>query len=196
MPRLRKCKHAQQGNQALREFPLSLEGRWHLSGSQTQAGVCRSRESHCPTAGLERYSLRGGERIFDSARQTVTRPIATPMQKLPEVKDLLLPASVDDGLELDEIWSVVLKKERPRWLWAALCRRTRHMGACGWVREVKRPVIGYGGPFPTDTSHARPAVVLILLIGTFCRKPPIMVSKKKLGRQRIESDGPLLSVSE
>jgi hypothetical protein len=32
------------------------------------------------------------------------------MQKLPEGKDLLLPASVDDVLELDEIWSVVLKK--------------------------------------------------------------------------------------
>jgi transposase-like protein len=81
-------------------------------------------------AGLECCSLRGVERIFDSARQTVTRWIATYIQKLPEVKDLLLPASVDDVLELDEIWSCVLKKEHPRWLWAALCRRTRQMGAC------------------------------------------------------------------
>src|SRR5258707_15564314 len=58
---------------------------------------------------LERCSLRGVERIFNSARQPVTRWIAAYMQKLPEVKDLLLPASVDDVLELDEIWSVVLK---------------------------------------------------------------------------------------
>ena len=78
-------------------------------------------------AGLERCSLRGVERIFDIARQTVTRWIATPIQKLPEVKDLLLPASVDDVLELDEIWSFVLKKDHPRWLWAALCRRTRQI---------------------------------------------------------------------
>ncbi len=52
-------------------------------------------------AGLERCSLRGGERIFDIARQTVTRWIATY-----KGKDLLLPASVDDVLELDESWSV------------------------------------------------------------------------------------------
>ena len=80
-------------------------------------------------AGLERCSLRGVERIFDIARQTVTRWIATHMQKLPEVKNLLLPASVDDVLELDEIWSFVLKKDHPRWLWAALCRRTRQIVA-------------------------------------------------------------------
>jgi insertion element IS1 protein InsB len=80
-------------------------------------------------AGLERCSLRGVERIFDIARQTVTRWIATHIQKLPEVTDLLLPASVDDVLELDEIWSFVLKKDHPRWLWTALCRRTRQIVA-------------------------------------------------------------------
>jgi insertion element IS1 protein InsB len=80
-------------------------------------------------AGLERCSLRGVERIFDIARQRVTRWIATHVQKLPEVKDLNMPASVDDVLELDEIWSFVLKKDRTRWLWAALCRRTRQIVA-------------------------------------------------------------------
>ena len=81
-------------------------------------------------AGLERCSLSGVERIFDMTRQTVTRGRATPLQKLPEVKDVLLPASLDDVRELDEIWSVVLKKDQPRWLWTALCRRTRHIVAC------------------------------------------------------------------
>jgi len=57
LPRLQKCKHAQQGNQSLRECPLSLEGRWHLSGSHTQAGVCRSRENHCPTGWLGALQL-------------------------------------------------------------------------------------------------------------------------------------------
>ena len=50
-------------------------------------------------AGLERCSLRGVERIFDIPRQTVTCWIATLFQKLPEAKDLLLPALVDDVLE-------------------------------------------------------------------------------------------------
>ncbi len=80
-------------------------------------------------AGLECCSLRGVERIFAIVRQTVTRWRATHLQKLPELKDVLLPASVDDVLELDEIWSFVFKKDFPRWLWAALCRRTRQMVA-------------------------------------------------------------------
>lgn len=32
-------------------------------------------------------------------------------------------------LELDEVWSFVLKKLNKRWLWTALCRRTRQIVA-------------------------------------------------------------------
>ena len=32
-------------------------------------------------------------------------------------------------LELDELWSFVLKKSRKRWIWIALCRRTRQVVA-------------------------------------------------------------------
>ncbi len=80
-------------------------------------------------AGLERCSLRGVERIFDIPRQTVARWINTHIQKLPEVADTLLPASADDVLELDEVWSFVLKKAGTRWLWTAMCRRTRQIVA-------------------------------------------------------------------
>jgi insertion element IS1 protein InsB len=62
-------------------------------------------------AGLERCSLRGVERIFDITRQTIVRWISIPIQKLPDVAETLLPASPDDILELDEMWSFVLKKE-------------------------------------------------------------------------------------
>jgi len=41
----------------------------------------------------------------------------------------LLPAQADDKLELDEMWSFVLKKSEKRWLWTALCRRTRQIVA-------------------------------------------------------------------
>ena len=54
-------------------------------------------------AGLERCSLRGVERIFHITRQTIARWIVNHIRKLPEVKDSLLPACVDDVLELDEI---------------------------------------------------------------------------------------------
>lgn len=36
---------------------------------------------------------------------------------------------MDDVLELDELWSFVYEKTRVRWLWVALCRRTRQVVA-------------------------------------------------------------------
>ena len=41
----------------------------------------------------------------------------------------MLPARADDELELDEMWSFVLKKSEKRWLWTVLCRRTRQIVA-------------------------------------------------------------------
>jgi len=77
----------------------------------------------------ERVSLRGIERIFSIRRQTVTRWIKRHAVHLPLLVDTLLPAQADDKLELDELWSFVLKKSQKRWLWVALCRRTRQIVA-------------------------------------------------------------------
>jgi insertion element IS1 protein InsB len=41
----------------------------------------------------------------------------------------LLPVQESDVLELDEMWSFVLKKANKRWLWIAICRRTRQIVA-------------------------------------------------------------------
>jgi len=45
----------------------------------------------------------------------------------PRIAETLLPAQPDDILELDEVWSFVLKKKNKRWLWTAICRRTRQI---------------------------------------------------------------------
>ncbi len=65
---------------------------------------------------LERWSLRGVTRIFAIARQTVAQWLKAHVQNLPDVKEALLPATPVDVLELDEIWSVVQKKEQKRWV--------------------------------------------------------------------------------
>jgi hypothetical protein len=62
----------------------------------------------------ERASMRGLERIFYVARQTVARWMREIVQALPALKDTLLPAEPDDVLELDELWSLVLKKSEKR----------------------------------------------------------------------------------
>jgi IS1 family transposase len=52
---------------------------------------------------------------------------------LPELQTTLVEPDSDDPLatvlELDELWSVVLKKVHKHWVWIALCRATRQVVA-------------------------------------------------------------------
>jgi insertion element IS1 protein InsB len=54
-------------------------------------------------------------------------------EKLPELSATLLTPDANDPeatvLELDELWSFVLKKTNKAWIWIALCRKTRQVVA-------------------------------------------------------------------
>lgn len=78
---------------------------------------------------LERVSLRGIERLFGISRRTVASWIERWAAQLPPLEPKLTSAQADDVLELDELWSFVLKKSNQRWVWVALCRRTRQIVA-------------------------------------------------------------------
>ena len=78
---------------------------------------------------LERVSLRGIERLFGISRRTVLRWIEQWAEDLPPLETTLATARLDDVLELDELWSFVFKKANKRWVWVALCRRTRQIVA-------------------------------------------------------------------
>jgi hypothetical protein len=78
---------------------------------------------------LERLSLRGLERMLRVSRRTLSRWLQGWIASLPPLATSLLPAQVGGVLELDEWWSFVGSKEQPRWLWLALCRRTRQVVA-------------------------------------------------------------------
>ena len=60
------------------------------------------------------------ERIFHVSRHTVPREA---IQPYPSIEDTLLPADETDVLELDEL----VCADQKRWLWLALCRRTRQI---------------------------------------------------------------------
>ena len=77
----------------------------------------------------ERASMRGIERIFGIARQTLARWILEKAASVPDLANTLGPAKTDDVLELDELWSFVRRKSDKRWIWIALCRRTRQVVA-------------------------------------------------------------------
>ena len=51
------------------------------------------------------------------------------MAVLPARIATLLPAQPADALEFDEAWSFVRKRRVKRWLWTAMCRRTRQIVA-------------------------------------------------------------------
>jgi insertion element IS1 protein InsB len=48
-----------------------------------------------------------------------------------ELSTALFEVKPGDTLELDEVWSFVRRRNDKRWLWTALCRRTRQIVA--WV---------------------------------------------------------------
>src|SRR6185295_18414292 len=77
----------------------------------------------------ERMSLRGLERVFGVWRGTVLRWLREQVKQLPKLSQTLLPNQASDVLELDECWSFVEQGFFERWLWIALCRRTRQIVA-------------------------------------------------------------------
>ena len=77
----------------------------------------------------ERASLRGLERIFDISRITVLAWLREYVQKLPTLRETLLPVDPDDVLELDEMYSFVFKKENKNWIWTAISRKHRQIVA-------------------------------------------------------------------
>ncbi len=102
---------------------------------------------------LERSSLRGVERIVGVARQTVAQWIKVHVQKLPDIEDMLLPAQAGEVLELDEIWSFVLKQAHTRWLWTALCRRTRQIVAFVIGDRSKATCLRLWAEIPHEYKH-------------------------------------------
>ena len=96
---------------------------------QAQRGYDERTRSQVKRAVLERISLRRVERLFGLSRRTVAAWIADWAAQLPPLETTLADAQLDDVLELDELWSFVLKKTNKRWVWVALCRRTRQIVA-------------------------------------------------------------------
>lgn len=78
---------------------------------------------------FERVSMEGIKRIFGVNPKTLAKWLKERGEILPELEETLEEARPDDILELDELWSYVQKKDNKRWVWIALCRRTRQVVA-------------------------------------------------------------------
>ena len=102
-----------------------------FQGAQEQVGH-RARRAEIQARALaayqERASMRGVCRLFGIGRNTLSGWLKKARQ-LPPLPETLAPARPDDVLELDELWSFVARRRNKRWVWLALCRRTRQVVA-------------------------------------------------------------------
>lgn len=71
----------------------------------------------------------GRTSIFETSRYFLAKWLLELFTKLPPLAETLVKWEPGDVLELDELWSFVLKKSEKRWIWIALCRRTRQVVA-------------------------------------------------------------------
>ena len=109
--------------------------KFHCSDCQTYGTLDATgryspeRKEEILRAYQERSSMRGIKRIFGVARKTLARWLKQKDQSLPRLADTLARVRSGDVLELDELWSFVYSKDNQRWVWIALCRRTRQIVA-------------------------------------------------------------------
>ncbi len=77
----------------------------------------------------ERGSKRAVSRIFGISRCCIDSLAQKKGRESGSVAEGVRTAEEGDVLELDECWTYVRKRSNKRWLWVALCRRTRQVVA-------------------------------------------------------------------
>jgi len=96
---------------------------------QSKRAAAQAQRSPVLDAYFERASMRGIERIFRISRSYLAAWLLERLAHLPHLWASLVKWQPGDVLQVDEIWSFVLKKGQKRWLWLGLCRRSRQMVA-------------------------------------------------------------------
>ena len=128
-PNLVRNGHDYKGSQ---KYQCKDCGRYGTLNAQR--GYDAATQAQARRGMLERVSLRGLERLLCLSRRTLRRWMAGWIDDLPALETSLLPADIEDVLELDELPSFVGRKTQERWLWLALCRRTRQVVAY-WIGD-------------------------------------------------------------
>jgi insertion element IS1 protein InsB len=119
-----KNGHDYKGAQKFHCKACKAYGTLVKKGASAQTKRRQVMDAYC-----ERVSMHGIERIFGVSRYYLARWLLETVADLPPLSATLVKWQPGDVLELDELWSFVLKKSQKRWIWLALCRRTRRIVA-------------------------------------------------------------------
>jgi IS1 family transposase len=106
-----------------------MQGLWCPSSAPAQTDQPGQKKELSLKIYQERSSMRGVARVLAISRHTFSRWLVEHIVSLPPFRTSVLSGQSNDVLELDEMWSFVGHKAQKRWLWIALCRRTRQVVA-------------------------------------------------------------------
>lgn len=130
------CCHACESEDIVRNgFDYKGDQKFHCISCgywgtlEPQQGYSPERKEEILRAYQERQSMRGIERTFGVARSTLAYWLEDLAEVLPTIEETLAKPQKGDVLELDELWSYVFQKKDKRWIWLAICRRTRQVVA-------------------------------------------------------------------
>jgi insertion element IS1 protein InsB len=126
---LKRNGHAENGKQRYYCKTCKKQSR----ENPTPQAYSEERKEEIIRSYQERSSLRGLTRTFGVARNTVTGWLKKKAEKTPELRETLVKPDENDpeatDMELDELWSFVLKKSDQAWVWIALCIKTKQVVA-------------------------------------------------------------------
>jgi hypothetical protein len=116
---------------------------------------------------------------------------------LPSLAETLLPKVPGDVLELDEVWAFVYCNAQQRWLWTALCRRTRQIVAFvigdrseATCRRLWAAIpVAYGYYHPCGIGSVDATVIFGKLIMRRCPNGHIILWKREAGKHLTKNVG-------
>ena len=127
---MRQYQYRSQWHQSLWQSTVFVQRLPHLPRSLAQKRRLQRRatgRTSRPISRAEQYAWgRTGNRCLSAYIGSMDKK---KVALSPTIEETLLPAEPDDVLELDEVWSFVQKRANKRWLWTAICRRTRQIVA-------------------------------------------------------------------
>jgi insertion element IS1 protein InsB len=96
---------------------------------------------------------------------------------------------------LDEIWSFVHKKDHQRWLWTAMCRRTRQIGAFVIGDRSKATCLRFWKSIPDQYKHCHSFSDFGQPLDRSFPQKPISVLGRKRGKRPIWNAGTIRYVN-
>src|SRR5579859_2496183 len=130
------CRDHHIWPRAERQTTISVSGVWATTSGAPSAQWVYVRASRRGAACHPRTQQLARTRTHLRDCPQHHHSLAKKAEPLPAVTETLVPAIAADPtttiLELDELWSVVIKQANQVWLWFAVCRKTRQIVASVW----------------------------------------------------------------